>query len=108
MNQIRQTKCNAANHSSTANAWLASCQKIIDGVERTREAILAEFRQTLGAHEHLLRLVLNEAEVLAWQTEVPHLVFPALAMEKAQSVAAWHARQESLQRTHFKSAVAAD
>src|SRR5262245_46740786 len=30
----------------------------------------------------LLRRTLDEAEALAWKTGVPHLVFPALALEK--------------------------
>ena len=89
------------NHGSArtfANACMASCGKLIDRLGKAKEAILNEFRQSVGGHEHLLRLALNEAESLAWQTEVPYLVFPSLAMEKAQTVAAWHARQSALQR----------
>jgi hypothetical protein len=41
----------------------------------------------------LARLALNEAEALAWQTGVPHLVFPELADEKIRELAAWRERQ---------------
>jgi hypothetical protein len=53
----------------------------------------------LGAPERLLRLALNEAEAAAWETMYPHLVFPALASEKAQAVAAWNAHQQSVWRS---------
>src|SRR5260370_10034831 len=76
-----------------AKACLASCQKLVAQIQKTKEAIMAEFHEALGAQDHLLRLALNEAEALAWQTAYPHLVFPALAAEKAQAVATWHARQ---------------
>jgi len=48
----------------------------------------------------LLHLALNEAEALAWQTEYPHLVFPTLALEKAQAVANWLTRQRSMRSEH--------
>ena len=67
-------------------------------ISRAKVAIFAEFRDLLAAEEHLLRLTLNEAEALAWQTPVPHLVFPVLAREKAQAVAAWYQRQQSILR----------
>ena len=66
--------------------------------ERTKNAIVAEFRNQLTPHEHLLDLALNEAEALAWQTSYPHLVFPTLAAEKAHALAEWQARQRSIQR----------
>jgi hypothetical protein len=78
---------------------LASCRKLLAQIEKTKNAIVAEFRETLGDHEQMLRLALNEAEALAWQTSFPHLIFPTLALEKAQAVAAWHTRQRSIQRT---------
>jgi hypothetical protein len=48
----------------------------------------------VDAHQKLLRLAVNEAEALAYETDYPHLVFPALAEEKAQQVAAWETRQQ--------------
>ena len=89
------------------NACLASCRKLLAQIEKTKDAILAEFRETREAHEHLLRLALNEAEALARQTEFPYLVFPTLAVEKAQAVSAWHARQRSVRRTNPDAPLAA-
>src|SRR5437588_12104412 len=94
-----KTKENWKTGNSTrtfANSCVATCRKLINQLAEAKEAILSEFRQSVGADEHLLRLALNEAEAIAWQTEVPHLVFPDLAAEKAQAVAAWHARQNFL------------
>src|SRR5438552_3410923 len=98
MNSIKQTELNPSNTQTLTKACLASCRKLIAQIERTKDNILAEVRQTLGAPEHLLRLALNEAEALAWQTGYPHLVFPTLAMEKAQSLAVWHQRQRAFGR----------
>ena len=76
------------------NACLASCQKIKDQVARVREGLFTEWREMLTTQERVLQLTLNEAEALAWQTEVPHLVFPALAEEKLRAVAKWNVRQQ--------------
>lgn len=100
---------NEQDHSTRtlANACIASCRKLLEQLGKAKEAILNEFRQNVGGNEHLLRLALNEAESLAWQTEVPHLVFPDLAMEKAQTVAAWQVRQNALLHTATQPALAA-
>ena len=76
-------------------------------MEKTKLAVLAEFRGTREAHEKLLRLALNEAEALAWQTDFPQLVFPTLAIEKAQAVAAWSAHQRSIRHTESALLLAA-
>ena len=66
-----------------------------------KEAIFAESRGALDAQERMVRLALNEAEAVAWQTKYPHLVFPALATEKVQAVAAWNNHQRTVwQTTH--------
>jgi hypothetical protein len=96
MNAVRPTKKDCTTTGSLANLCLASCRKLVAQIENTKDGILAQFREK--AHEHLLRLALNEAEAIAWGTEFPHLVFPMLAMEKAQSVATWFARQRSMNR----------
>jgi hypothetical protein len=74
----------------------ASLPQLVAQLEKTRAAILNEFRQTSKLDERLLQLALNEAAALAWQTGFPQLVFPILAAEKAHAVAAWHARQQSM------------
>ena len=79
-------------------ACRASCQKVLAQVTRVKEAIFAESARGLESQEHLLRLALNEAEAAARQTMYPHLVFPTLAMEKVQAVAAWNRRQEAVRR----------
>lgn len=67
-------------------------------VQRAKSAVLADYAPRAGEHARLLRLVLNEAEGLAWQTEFPQLVFLALAVEKAEAAVAWHQRQTALRR----------
>jgi len=78
------------------SACLGSCDKILAQVARVRESLLAEWREVLATQERVLHLALNEAEAIAWQTEVPHLVFPALAEEKVLALARWNLRQQSL------------
>ena len=63
-----------------------------------RAKIESDFYLLLERHPRVFRLALNEAEALAWETEIPHLVFPALAVEKVNGVAKWHARQRSIRR----------
>jgi hypothetical protein len=67
-------------------------------VQRAKNAVLADYAPRAGQHTGLLRLVLNEAEGLAWQTDFPQLVFPALAQEKAEAAVKWHQRQTALRR----------
>jgi hypothetical protein len=80
------------------NGYAASCQKVLAQITATKEAILADAKQALAGPERLLRLALNEAEALAWQTTYPHLVFPVLAVEKIQRTAAWNATQQTVRR----------
>src|SRR5215831_4260095 len=75
-------------------ACVDCCRKAVALIEKTKAAVFAEFKDALGTHEQLLRLALNEAEALAWQTAYPQLVFATLATEKAQAVANWKTRQQ--------------
>jgi len=79
-------------------ACAASCQKILAQISAAKAAIFAESHQVLLAQERLLRLALNEAEAVAWQTLYPQLVFPALAREKVAAVVTWEARQQTVRR----------
>jgi len=81
----------ARMHSRTADP-------VRKAVARVKQTVLGEFAGSTGEHSRLLRLALNEAEALAWQTDFPHLFFPALATEKAQSTVAWHERQRAVLR----------
>lgn len=71
-------------------------EKIMAEIRGAREAILAEARNTFHIQERFLRLAVNEAEGLAWQTMYPQLVFPDLAVEKIQRTAQWLKRQQRL------------
>ena len=75
---------------------LRICQKILAQIWNIKDRLLAEWRDGAEAHERMLRLVVNEAEALAWQTSYPHLVFPTLAVEKIQRVRDWVRRQQSV------------
>lgn len=79
-------------------ACVKTCQKVLKQIRETKESLLAESRETLRVHEQLLKLALNEAEALAWQTLYPQLIFPSLAEEKIQAVAAWNRHQRSIRR----------
>ena len=68
--------------SSFTTACLASCQKLVQRIEAAREAIVAEYHEAVGDHHRVLRLALREAEALAWDTELPHLIFPTLATRR--------------------------
>ena|ERR1051325_6023940 len=113
MNTLNQIKPIAGNLSraerfadrATANPivakCLSSCQKLLGLIEKTKNNILTEFHQQFGAPEQLLRSALNEAEALAWQTSYPHLVFPTLALEKAQAVADWNEHQRAIRQARL-------
>jgi hypothetical protein len=98
MKPINRTRTNTGAISTLTSLCRASCRGLLAQIRKTKDTILDEFREKLGADRQLLRLALNEAEALAWQTGYPHLVFPTLATEKAQAVATWHARQESIRQ----------
>jgi len=89
------------------NACLASCQKLLNQIEQNKRRLATEFQDTFRAQEELFRLALTEAEALAWQTGYPQLVFPALATEKVQAVAAWQHKQEILSRNYRRLAAVA-
>ena len=74
----------------------ACCQRLVARLQVARNAVLTEFRQSFNLPERMLRLVVNEAEALAWETEFPLLVFPTLAQEKAQALVDWNQHQQAL------------
>lgn len=103
MKTNRETKRDVVHTAATA--CVASCRILAARVEQMKRKFLAELREKLEVPEKLFRLALNEAEALAWQTEYPHLVFPALAVEKIQGAAKWTARQRFIRRKNFVRAV---
>ena len=87
---------NRTTGTTLKQACLGACGKIAAQVARAKDAIFAESRQLLVAPERMLKLALNEAEAVAWQTDYPHLLFPELALEKVQAVTVWHDRQNAV------------
>ena len=97
-NNTNQYGKNERDGIAFKNGCLASCRRVLARIAGAKEAIFHESFKALRAHEHLLRLVLNEAEAAAWQTRYPYLFFPTLATEKVQSVIAWDTKRRALQR----------
>jgi len=93
--------------SNVAEACVTSCRKGLAKIKELKEAIVSEFRERFAAPEPLLRLALNEAEALAWDTDYPALLFPVLATEKAQAVANWQQKQLMVRGGHTAFAFAA-
>ena len=100
MNTNKQTEKNANTNPTAASFYLASCRRILSEVQRVKQALMAEFRGAVQVPAHLLELALNEAEALAVQTGFPQLLFPTLAIEKAQDLVARHQRQQAIWRGH--------
>lgn len=96
LNQWDESRAKPGVGRTFAKACLASCQKVLTQIKKVKDGIFEESHAAFGTHEHLLRLALNEAEALAWQTAYPHLVFPDLATEKVRAVIAWENRQQAL------------
>ena len=107
LNHAIETVNPATVGKAFGKACLASCQKVLAQIRKARETLFEEARGALKSQEQLLRLALNEAEALAWETRYPHLVFPTLAAEKIQAVAAWDAHQRSVRNTLPAAALAA-
>ena len=75
------------------------CQKLLVQINQTKQQLFAEFSAAFGPEDNVLRLALNEAEALAWETDYPHLLFPQLATEKAEAAVKWERRQAILNRS---------
>ena len=107
MNAIQQTHDHTSTSGTFKRVCLASCRKLLTQIESSKDAIFDEFRDLNGGQERMLRLALNEAEAIAWQTEYPHLIFPTLAQEKAEEVAAWQEHALAIRESLVQSAFAA-
>ena len=105
--QTNEARVDASGGRALGTLCLRSCRKILAEIRKAKDANFAEARGTLDTHERMLQLALNEAEALAWQTEYPHLVFPALATEKVHAVADWNRHQRSVWQTDPLFALAA-
>jgi len=96
MNINQRTRCGVME--IVPDAWIASEEKWILGIEHAKRELVAEHKFELP--ERLFRVALNEAEALAWETEYPQLVFPVLAREKIEAIAAWYGYGEFLHSDH--------
>jgi hypothetical protein len=106
---MNTTDTNKKSNAETtiASRCLQSCKKLLAGIEQAKNNIAAEFHEIVESNQKSFQLALNEAEALAWQTDYPQLVFPALAVEKVQAVAAWQTRQQSVRQSRLLFAEAA-
>jgi hypothetical protein len=75
-----------------------TAEKIARRIERAKGALAREWRGQDPARERMVNLALGEAAALAWDSGVPQLVFPTLAMEKVATVNQWWAKQEQIRR----------
>jgi hypothetical protein len=98
MNARDNQQNNCGKKQTLAGAAMASCQKLIAQIEQVKSRLVEEFGAQLAGHESMLKLVLNEAEALAWETRYPQLVFATLAAEKAEAIATWEKRRQSICR----------
>jgi hypothetical protein len=91
----------SVNHPRPAFAArsLALCRRALALTQGLKDRILSGFRGEREEQQHLVRLALNEAAALAWETDYPHLLFPALAAEKVQTVTDWQRHQQWIQQT---------
>ena len=105
MNTTNENKNNP--EETFTNRCLQCCKVLLTEIEQAKNTIVNDFHETLDTHGNLFRLALNEAEALAWQTDYPHLVYPTLALERVQAVAAWRKRQQSVNLYHSAFAEAA-
>lgn len=90
VNDIKNSYC------KQKNSFTGACQKLAKVIENMKDRMIEEFSAKLAGHENVLRLALNEAEALAWETPYPHLVFATLAREKAQAAAKWQYHQSAV------------
>jgi len=106
-NKIKREANNGGLVAGFKQACLKSCDKVIARIKEAKAAILSEAQGNTQASEQMLRLAVNEAEAIAWQTHVPHLIFPTLALERVQAVSNWSDRQQVVRRVNPALALAA-
>ncbi|HWV98822.1 MAG TPA: hypothetical protein VNZ64_03925 [Candidatus Acidoferrum sp.] len=97
-----QVKSNAQRRESRAKTVTAACVKacrsLLHQLQSVKEAVMREFESPKREQGQMLQSALNEAEALAWQTPYPHLLFPVLAREKAESARQWAERQRDVRK----------
>ncbi len=88
------------DHSLLLNRVHLACTRCYHAVLRrladVKAQVTTDFRHEMTGYEQVLSASLNEAEAVAWQTPYPHLLFPALAEEKAIEARQWAAQQRAI------------
>ena len=90
--------------ATSARPFAASCARLLSNIQSVKTGLLTEFHPAAYGQGRMVELALNEAEALAHETGFPLLVFPALAREKVEAVAAWNRRQRMVRRKVFSFA----
>ena len=88
----------SASRQTFTQACIASCRKLATQIQLVKESILTEFRGTLGRTRSTLTLGGKRGRSAGLPTGYPHLLFPALAAEKAQAVTRWNKHQRAVQQ----------
>lgn len=96
MKRLNRNETDNRCRGSAVQFCLHCCRAVLSQLHKAKDSILAEFGHAFRSREKMLRLAVNEAEALAWETSYPHLVFPALAAEKVQELITWSQRQQRL------------
>jgi tRNA nucleotidyltransferase/poly(A) polymerase len=107
MNTTEYNKQNLTVDKTLKDTCQELCAKFVQQIGQAKKNLVAEFRDAFATQEQLLQLAIVEADALAWQTDYPHLLFPALATEKIERAAHWQARQGFLLRNTSPYALAA-
>jgi hypothetical protein len=107
MNTTQCNKQNLTTDKTLQGVCQNLCAKLVQQIGQAKNNLVTEFRDAFTTQEQLLQLAIVEADALAWQTDYPHLLFPALATEKIESAASWRARQGFLLRHTSPYALAA-
>ncbi len=71
-------------------------RRALNRLAAVRAEVEREFGRTMAGYEQLLKVVINEAEAISWQTPYPHLFFPGLAEEKAAAAQRWVVHQRAV------------
>ena len=107
MNTTQCNKENLTTDKTLKDTCQELCAKLVQQIGQAKNNLVAEFQDAFATQEQLLHLAIVEADALAWETDYPHLLFPALATEKIERAAHWQTRQQFLLQNHSPYALAA-
>lgn len=107
-NQMKSTNIRSSGLREKARSKAERYNRtpVQSAIAEVKQLVLHEYGDKAGGHSHILRLALNEAEAVAWQSGFPQLFFPVLAAEKAKAAVSWHRRQHALRRNESENAFA--